>query len=69
MWLSADELAGVGEQACGYTVEGNQNRVDVWVVARRGAAHVVVNYSRHEEELTAARTNVMAVAKAALALA
>lgn len=69
VWLSADELAEVGEQACGYTVEGPGNRVDVWLVARRGAAHVYIRYSRHKEELTAAKTNVMKVANAALVLA
>ena len=68
VWLSVDELAEVGEQACGYTVEGPGNRVDVWIVARRGAVHVHISYSRRKEELTAAKTNVMKVAKAALAL-
>ncbi|GAA1027649.1 hypothetical protein GCM10009557_09840 [Virgisporangium ochraceum] len=69
VWLSADELTDVGEQACGYTVEGPGNRVDVWIVARRGPVHVRISYSRHGEELAAAKKNVKEVANAALALA
>jgi hypothetical protein len=62
-WLSADQLTGVGDFACGTVATADNQGVLVTILARRAGTHVSISFGRTPGEATAVREAVVGLAR------